>query len=201
LQSAQSLRAPRFTRSLQEASLGAQALAVLVGSLLIAASAQIEVPMWPVPMTMQTFAVLAVGSLYGWRLGGLTLAAYVVEGAVGLPVFSGFGSGIAHLLNTTGGYIAGFVAAAMLTGWLVERGVARTVVGSAAVFALGHALILAMGTSYLALFAVIPGAEGQGIGWAAAIAGGFMPFIFGTVLKSALNMATLFAVGRFSVTQ
>lgn len=192
-------RAPRFTRSLQEASFAAKALAVVLGSLFIAASAQVEVPLWPVPVTMQTFAVLAVGSLYGWRLGGVTLLAYIVEGVAGLPVFSGFGSGVGHLLNTTGGYIVGFLLAAGLVGWLVERGLARSVVGSAAVFLAGHAVILGLGTAYLATLAVIPGRETLGIGWAAAIAGGFTPFILGTVLKSALNMATLAAIGRRSV--
>ena len=106
-----------FTRSLQSAGLAGKAAAVLIGSLLIAAAAQVEVPMFPVPMTMQTFAVLAVGLLYGGRLGAITVLAYLAWGAAGLPVFSG-GANLAVLIAKpfTGGYLVGFVAAAAPAG-------------------------------------------------------------------------------------
>ena len=111
-----------FTRSLKSASLPVQAAAVLIGSLFIAAAAQVTVPMIPVPMTMQTFAVLSVGMLYGSRLGAITLAAYLLEGAIGLPVFHGFAN-LAVLMAKpfTIGYLAGFLVAAFVAGWIAER--------------------------------------------------------------------------------
>ena len=80
----------------------------LVGSLLIAVSSKIKVPMVPVPMTLQTLVILVIGMAAGWRLGGLTVLLYLVEGAVGLPVFAGTperGIGLAYMVGTTGGYL------------------------------------------------------------------------------------------------
>src|SRR5579871_344920 len=94
---------------------------VLAGSLLLAASAHAKVPFWPVPMTMQTLAVLVLGASYGWRLGGATLVAYSIEGAAGLPVFTG-GAGPLYMAGPTGGYLAGFVIASIFAGWCAERG-------------------------------------------------------------------------------
>ena len=99
-------------------------LAVL-GSLLLIASAKVQVPFWPVPMTMQTFAVLVIGMTFGPRLGAATVLLYLVQGAVGLPVFAGTpakGIGIAYMVGPTGGYLIGFVAAAYLAGRLAMRG-------------------------------------------------------------------------------
>ncbi|MBT7550852.1 MAG: biotin transporter BioY, partial [Gemmatimonadetes bacterium] len=84
----------------------------VVGSLLLAVSSKISVPFYPVPMTMQTFVVLALGMAYGWRLGGTTVLLYLAEGAAGLPVFSGTpekGIGLSYMLGGTGGYLIGFV--------------------------------------------------------------------------------------------
>ena len=78
----------------------------------MALSAQVQVPLWPVPVTGQTFAVLVVGMALGWRLGAATLLLYAMEGALGLPVFAGFSGGPAVLAGPTGGFIAGFVLAA-----------------------------------------------------------------------------------------
>ena len=88
----------------------AQALLVVAGTVLLAASAKVQVPFWPVPMTMQTFVVLLLGIAYGPRLGFITGALYLVEGAFGLPVFAK-GAGMAYLMGPTGGYLFGFVAA------------------------------------------------------------------------------------------
>ena len=97
--------------------------AVLIagGSLLIALSAQVSIG-WPVPFTGQTFAVLMIGALLGARRGSLAVLAYLIEGAAGLPVFSRGGGGLPVLLGPTGGYLAGFVSAAFVTGSLAQEG-------------------------------------------------------------------------------
>ena len=85
-------------------------LLAVAGSLLLWASAKISVPFWPVPMTMQPFVVLGLGAAFGWRLGMATVALYLLEGALGLPVFQGTpekGIGLAYMAGPTGGYLAG----------------------------------------------------------------------------------------------
>lgn len=177
-----------FTRSLQQSSLAAKALAVLGGAAFIAAAAQIEVPMYPVPMTMQTFAVLLVGALFGWRLALATLVAYVGAGLAGLPVFAGGGSIVTLLLKpATGGYLIGFVGAATLVGWLAERGAMRTVAGTAGAMLAGSAVVYLAGLPWLAAI----------IGWDKAIAFGLVPFVLGDLLKAGLAGAVHAVAGRF----
>ena len=99
-------------------------LLALLGSALLTISAKLEVPFYPVPMTMQTLVVLLLGMAYGARLGAATVLLYLAEGAVGLPVFAGTperGIGIAYMMGPTGGYLVGFVLSAAITGWLTER--------------------------------------------------------------------------------
>ncbi|MDH5749223.1 MAG: biotin transporter BioY, partial [Rhodospirillales bacterium] len=94
------------------------ALAV-AGSLLLILSAKISIPFWPVPMTMQTFAVLVIGMAYGPRLGLATVLLYLAEGAFGMPVFAGTpekGIGLAYMMGPTGGYLVGFAVSAFLVG-------------------------------------------------------------------------------------
>lgn len=161
---------------------------VLAGTMFLAASAWIEVPMVPVPMTMQTFAVVLVGAVYGWRMGGATVAAYLAEGAVGLPVFAGGAAGAAHLVGPTGGYLFAFVAVAAAVGWCAERGLARNAVSAFAVMLAGHLAILALGVSWLATL--------TGMGLEQALAVGATPFLFGMVLKSGLAAACLRLLAR-----
>jgi biotin transport system substrate-specific component len=171
-------------------------LLAVAGSLFVAACAQIQVPMWPVPMTMQTFAVMVVGMAYGWRLGGATLALYMAEGAAGLPVFAGFSAGPGVIAGPTGGYIVGFVLAAALVGWLAERGWDRKVWSSALANAAGTLLLFLPGVAWLATFyAAASGPSIQGTGaetaLGAAIATGVTPFLLGAVLKIALATAVV----------
>ncbi|MFP4125833.1 MAG: biotin transporter BioY [Alphaproteobacteria bacterium] len=161
---------------------------VLAGTAFLAACAWIEVPMLPVPMTMQTFAVVLIGAVYGWRLGGATVAAYLAEGAVGLPVFAGGAAGAQHLIGPTGGYLFAFVAVAAAVGWCAERGLARNAVAGFAVMLAGHLAILALGVAWLATF--------SGMGLEQAVAVGATPFVFGMVLKSALAAACLRLLAR-----
>src|SRR5256714_14653922 len=91
-------------------------------SLLTAASAQVVIPMWPIPITGQTFAVLLTGALLGSRLGAMAMIAYLLEGASGLPFFAGGHGGLSHILGPTGGYLVAFPAAAFVTGAFAENG-------------------------------------------------------------------------------
>ena len=90
---------------------------ILSATLLLAVSSKIQVPFWPVPMTMQTFVVFIIGMSYGWRLSLFTLLAYLFEGAIGLPVFA-TGGGIAYLMGPTAGYLYGMLMAAVMIGYL-----------------------------------------------------------------------------------
>ncbi|WP_413873116.1 biotin transporter BioY [Albidovulum sp.] len=103
-------------------SLPIRALMVLGGSVFIALAAQISVPMIPVPMTLQTLAILIVGLSYGARMGALTVAAYLAEGAMGLPVFANGGNGLAFA-GPTAGFLFGFVFMAWAAGFAADRGV------------------------------------------------------------------------------
>ena len=161
----------------------AVALAV-AGTLLLTISAKIHIPFWPVPLTMQTFVVLVLGMAYGWKLGAATMALYLAEGAIGLPVFSGTperGIGLAYMAGPTGGYLAGFVAGAALCGWLAEKGWDRSWWRTAIAMSLGHVLILALGWAWLATL----------MGPAKAYALGVVPFYAATVLKTALAVVAL----------
>jgi len=159
-------------------------LLAVVGSLLLYASAKVQVPFYPVPITMQTFAVLVIGMAYGWRLGGATLLLYLAEGAVGLPIFAGTpekGLGLAYMAGPTGGYLLGFLVAAVVVGWLAERGWDRGVVKTLAAMTLGTGIILGLGVIYLATL----------IGAEKALQFGLYPFLWGAVFKIGLAAAVL----------
>ncbi|MEJ2288482.1 MAG: biotin transporter BioY, partial [Deinococcales bacterium] len=98
------------------------AVQVAAGVLFLTALAQLRVQLGPVPFTGQTLGVLLLGTAYGLGLGTLTTGAYVLLGALGLPLFTGWQGGVAHLMGPTGGYLVGFVLASGLLGWLAERG-------------------------------------------------------------------------------
>ena len=118
-------------------------------SLLTAAAAQVVIPIGPIPITGQTFAVLLTGALLGSRLGAITIIAYLVEGASGLPFFAGGHFGLAHLVGPTGGYLISFPAAAYITGAFAEHGWDRRFLTAAAAMAIGSAVILFCGWAWL----------------------------------------------------
>ncbi|MER8663915.1 biotin transporter BioY [Mesorhizobium sp. M1148] len=167
---------------LQTRSHSWQAAAVVLGTLFLALLSQIEVPMVPVPVTMQTFAVTLVGALYGWRLGAMTIIAWLGEGAVGFPVLSGGAAGASYFVGATGGYLFAFPVVGALVGWLAERGWnGNRVLLAFAGMVLGNLACLVLGTAWLAVM----------IGLEQAITFGFLPFLVGGLLKSALGAATL----------
>jgi len=120
-------------------------------SLLTALSAQIVIPIGPVPITGQTFAVLLTGALLGSRLGAITMIVYLLEGASGLPFFSGAHGGILHLMGPTGGYLVAFPAGAFITGAFAEHGWDREFLTAAAAMAIGSIVIMLSGWLWFSL--------------------------------------------------
>lgn len=171
------MTAPRWIR---------HGLVILGGSAVLALSAQVAVPALPVPITMQSLAVLGLGAAMGPRLGAAAVLAYLAEGAAGLPVFAGLTGTLAHLTGPTGGYLVSFVPAAWLAGRLTQTAWGRTAGGSFITYMLGHALILGAGAVYLSL----------SIGASSAIALGVTPFLLGSLVKSALGAAIGLAFRR-----
>lgn len=162
------------------------ALAV-AGSLLLVLAAKIKVPFWPVPMTLQTLAVLSIGAAYGTRLGAATVMLYLAYGLAGLPVFTNtppVAPGLAYLMGPTGGFLLGFVVQAAIAGWAAARGasVLRLAVGLVA----AEVAMLCLGFLWLALGAQMA-AGATGIGFAKAFAYGVQPFLIGDALKVALT--------------
>lgn len=160
-------------------------LIVTVGSLLIALSSKIQVPFYPVPMTLQTMVVLLLGMALGWRLATATLLLYLAEGAVGLPVFAGTpekGLGFAYMIGSTGGYLFGFIIAATTCGWLAERGWGRNVLSTTAAMLIGNGLIYIPGLLWLGII----------LGWEKPIfSWGLLPFLWGDLLKLCLAAAIM----------
>jgi len=164
-------------------------LLVVGGSLFIAAAAKVTVPMWPVPVTLQTLAILLVGFSLGSRLGAATVTVYLAQGAMGLPVFTPTTlPGIAGLIGPTGGFLLGFVGLAWLAGFAAERGLAKGVFSTAAVALAASALLYIPGVLWPMALAGGLGLEAGWIGqnasfyWGAFVA----PFLLGDVLKSAI---------------
>ncbi|MEP7452243.1 biotin transporter BioY [Phyllobacterium sp. SB3] len=174
---------------LAERSLGSQALAVLIGTMFLAVSSWISVPMVPVPVTMQTFAVTMVGALYGWRLGGITVVAWLLQSFIGLPVLAEGMPGQIAFAGPTAGYLFAFPVVAAVVGFLAELGFTRNPFISAIVMLLGNALCLAVGGLWLA------GLFGAEVAWTSGVA----PFILGGVLKSALAAATIEGIRRSGI--
>jgi biotin transport system substrate-specific component len=163
-------------------------LLIAFGTALLTVSAKVNVPLPLVPMTMQTLVVVMIGVVYGSRLGLATVAAYLVEGAMGFPVFAGPIGGVAYMAGSTGGYLAGFVVAVFVAGLLAERGWARTMPRLFAVMIVAHILIIGGGFAWLAY--------GIGIGTTKAWAVGVLPFIAGTLVKSALGATLIPAISK-----
>ncbi|AXE26410.1 biotin transporter BioY [Streptomyces globosus] len=159
------------------------------GAALTGLAAQIAVPVpgSPVPVTGQTFAALLVGTALGARLGFLSLAAYALAGAAGVPWFA---NGTSGAFGASFGYVLGMLLAATVVGALARRGADRSVLRTAGAMALGSALIYAVGVPYLAL------STGMSLG--AAVAAGLVPFLIGDALKAALAMGLLPAAWKLA---
>lgn len=169
------------------ANLVVSAILVIGGSLFIAVLAQISIKLTftPVPITLQTFGVLLIGTAYGWRLAGLTIALYLAQIAVGLPFAAEGKAGLEVLTTTTasGGYLWGFLLAGLLCGWLANRGWDRSIRSSISVMLLGTVVIYAAGVSWLAAALDLPLLE--------AFEFGLYPFVIGDLLKLMLAAGLL----------
>jgi biotin transport system substrate-specific component len=151
------------------------ALLVLTGSLVVAAMAQVRIPLpfTPVPLTGQTFAVLLVGAALGSRRGAGSLLLYLLAGLAGLPFFAGGASGLAYLSGSTGGYLIGFVLAAYVVGRLAETGKDRHFPAAILTFLIGEVLIYVPALIWLSAW----------IGPQNALAAGLLPFLIGDAIK------------------
>jgi biotin transport system substrate-specific component len=152
---------------------------ILAGSWLIAASAWAEVPMYPAPMTLQTYGVLAVAALAGRRMTFEITVAYLIQAALGLPVLAGGNGGLQHFVGPTAGYLVGFVLGGVAVATLLERW--RGWIGLTGAFLVGHAIVLAAGFAWLCAL----------MGPERAWLGGVLPFLVGSLVKSAMALATV----------
>jgi len=148
------------------------ALCLVLGIAALTLSAKLNVPIRPIPFTMQTFAVLVLGAAYGRYLGVATVAGYLILGTIGLPLFAK-GGGLMYLTMPTGGYLLGFLPAAYIAGIMGERGLDRRLTPAIAGFAIAHTVIFICGLAWLQ----------HSIGFAKAVSVGLYPFIPGAVIK------------------
>lgn len=154
-------------------SLAKDALLVTGAIALVALAAQISIPLWPVPVTLSTFAVMIVAATLGTARGSVSIVGYLTAGAIGLPVFAG--AAALSAVRPTFGYLVGFVIAATLIGYLVSKGADKNVFTMATVFTLATAVIYLFGASWLVIgFEMTVGQ---------AILAGVIPFLLGDALK------------------
>lgn len=164
------------------------ALQVIIGVALLAALAQLRFEIGAVPVTGQTLGVLLIGAAYGAGLGSLTMVAYLLAGGLGLAVFSGGGSGWSFLAGTTGGYLIGFLPAALVVGYLAQRGWDRSYRAMAGAMVIGNVIIYAFGLLWLSRFAP---------DFATTLAWGLWPFLAGDLIKLLVAVALLPTAWRF----
>lgn len=165
----------------------AEILLVIAGSLLLALSAKAKVVLGPVDLSLQTLAVLGIAATFGLRLGVATLVLYLVEGAMGFPVFQSTpekGIGLTYMMGPTGGFLLGFVAMAAIVGWAADRGWDRSVLKLLGAMLVAEAVMMALGFGWLA------GLIGAEKSWMFGVA----PFIVPDVIKVALAATVVPAV-------
>jgi len=167
-----------------------QAALVVLGIAVLAIAAKIKVPMWPVPITMGTFAVLTIGAAYGARLGLVTILGYMIIGALGFDVFAGSSAeayGLTYMMGGTGGYLLGYVMATVALGWFAQAGWDRSAGKMALAMLAGNVLIYVPGLIWLGML----------YSWDKPILQwGLTPFLIGDALKLALAAALLPALWK-----
>ncbi|MGN6503462.1 MAG: biotin transporter BioY [Pseudolysinimonas sp.] len=156
---------------------------VVLGAAFVGALAQLYVPLWPVPVTGQTLAVLLVGATLGSLRGALSMVVYAVAGGLGVPWFSEAAHGWSVIAGPTGGYIVGFILSAFLVGWLSEREWDRKVLKAIATFLGGSIVVFAIGLPWLAFVLNLNVQQ--------TLEGGFYPFIIGGVIKAVVAAGLL----------
>jgi biotin transport system substrate-specific component len=164
-------------------SLLMDAVLVVSGAALVTIFAQLYVPLWPVPVTGQTLAVLLVGSVLGSLRGAISMVLYAVVGIVGLPVFSEGAHGFGVIAGPTGGYIIGFIFSAALVGWLAERQWDRKILKAIVTFAAGTLVVFAIGLPWLAVVLHLNLQQ--------TLEGGLYPFLIGGAIKALIAAGLL----------
>lgn len=164
---------------------------VVASAALLGLVSQWEIPLWPVPISAQSLFVLLIGAGLGARLGGASMVLYLAMGAAGLPMFAGGASGAAHLVGPTSGYLVGFAVAAALVGWMAQHGWDRTVRHAVVTFALGTAVIMALGMAGLMTT--------LDMGVVEAFTAGVVPFWQGFLIK--VGIASLVLPALWSATR
>ena len=181
----------RFQPGSTAARVASNMATVVLGTLFIAACAKINVPTWPVPVTLQGLGIAIIAASFGLRIGVATVALYLLEGLMGLPVFAGPLSGPAYLLGSTGGFLSGFLVLAAIVGYAADRGASARPFTLFAAMVIGDAVMMALGFGWLIAM------SGQAV-WidqsnvlASAWARGVEPFIVWDILKMALAALTV----------
>jgi biotin transport system substrate-specific component len=167
--------------------LATQLFLAIAGTLVLTLSAKTKVMLGPVDISMQTLAVLLIAAAFGMRLGVATVLLYMAEGAMGFPVFQSTpekGIGVAYMLGSTGGYLAGFVVMAAIVGWAADRGWDRHPIKLFNAMLVAEVVMMAMGFAWLALL----------IGPEKSWQFGVVPFIVGDLIKVALAASLVPAV-------
>ncbi|AIL12774.1 hypothetical protein IM40_03335 [Candidatus Paracaedimonas acanthamoebae] len=162
--------------NLLKASIQSNSLQVALGVMLLFACSQIQIPLKPVPITLQTLAVILIGLTYKSRQAFEAVFAYLLLGAVGAPVFAQFSGGHASLFGPTGGFLAGFLVAAPLTAWVFSKFTQKTWGAIFVSCVVGQAMIYVLGVLWLEKF----------VGFEASLKAGVLPFILPGVVKTVI---------------
>lgn len=165
-------------------ALALDAALVVAGATVVATLAQVEVPLWPVPITGQTLGVVVVGAALGARRGAAALTTYLFAGLAGLPVFAGFTGTIAAAAKPSFGFILGFVVAAFVAGWFAERAWDRKPLLAFVGFVAASAIPFVFGIPYMAL--ILNGVGGGAFSVSEILAFGLWPFVVGGLIKAAI---------------
>lgn len=172
------------------AKLAANLATVVLGTLFITICAKINVPVWPVPVTLQGFAIATLAAAFGLRIGVATVALYLLQGAMGLPVFA-TGGGLAYLVGPTGGFLLGFLVMAAIIGYAADRGASGKPLTLFAAMVVADAVLLVLGFVWLLVLSGNAGWIDQNNVVASAFAGAIRPFIIWDILKMALAALTV----------
>ena len=175
------------------AKLASNLATVVLGTLLITLAAKINVPVWPVPVTLQSFAIAGLAAAFGVRIGVATVALYLLEGALGLPVFA-TGGGLLYLAGPTGGFLIGFLVMAALIGFAADRGASNRPLTMFAAMLGANAVMFALGFTWLLALSGQAGWIDQTNVLASAFDGAVKPFIIWDILKMALAALTVTGV-------
>lgn len=167
--------------SARAAAIALDSALVVSGVALMTAASQINIPWHPVPLTGGTFGALLIGGLLGLRRAAIALIAYLGIGVLGAGVFADWSGGWDYVTGSTGGYLVGYLLAAVVVGWFADRGASRSITTMIGVMVVANAGIYLFGASWLANWTP-PGADAA-LGWSTAYDVGIQPFVPGDIVK------------------